>query len=76
MVAEGVGFEPTKRGNRLHAFQACALGQTVRSLLGYVKLAAPDHDQIRSFGDGVPLPLAVLGGALGVPCTRNPLMRD
>jgi hypothetical protein len=32
-VAEGVGFEPTKRGNRLHAFQACALGQTVRSLL-------------------------------------------
>ncbi len=34
LQAEGVGFEPTRRGTRQHAFQACALGQTMRSLPG------------------------------------------
>ena len=31
-VAEGAGFEPARRDYRLHAFQACALGRTMRSL--------------------------------------------
>ena len=32
-LAEGEGFEPSIRF-RIHAFQACALGQTMRPLLG------------------------------------------
>jgi hypothetical protein len=48
----------------------------MRSLLGQVKLALEDVDPIRQILKWLALRLAVLGGALGVPCTRNPLMRD
>ena len=38
--AEGVGFEPTRRC-RQHAFQACALGRTERSLPSDGSVEAP-----------------------------------
>ena len=36
-LAEGEGFEPSIRF-RIHAFQACALGQTMRPLLGFTSV--------------------------------------
>ena len=70
ILAEGVGFEPTRRGMRQHAFQACALGQTMRSLPGLT-----DSRRSGWFGNmrpGLDSPDAVLRGTLGVSCSPKP----
>ncbi len=61
-LAEGVGFEPTEPLTRFTAFRV------LRTRPDYATPPCRHGNSLRF--------RRVLSGALGVPCTRNPLMRD